>query len=128
MALPLALASDLAETWRTLTLAEETRATALIEQVERRIRRKITDLDEKIADGRLDEAGVRDVVVTVVRRAMLADGQEGVMQASQTTGPFASSQTYANPMGNIYLTDDDWMHLGLDVNARRVGSMQLRVP
>ncbi|MCQ9367342.1 hypothetical protein NQ036_03655 [Brevibacterium sp. 91QC2O2] len=56
----------------------------------------------------------RRIVCAVVRRAMAAEASDmdGLSQQSLTTGPFAMSQTPANPHGDFYLTKAEKKALG----------------
>lgn len=121
---------DLAAVWRPLTEQEVTRADALLDQAERMVRRRLRDLDERVEKGLLDDADVRDVLLDVVRRGMLGDGREGVTQMSETTGPFANSASFANPLGSLYFTRENRLALGLPAEATsgRVGTIRTVVP
>lgn len=86
------------------------------------LRARYGDLDGMVGAGTLD-AGVLTIVVSgMVRRAMIgAAAGDGVTQTSETVGPFSHSQTYANPMGNLFLTaTDDLLIRGYRPRARSV--------
>jgi hypothetical protein len=46
------------------------------------------------------------VVANMVKRALI-NPDEGVTQESQSVGPYSHSQSYANPLRNLFLTDSD---------------------
>jgi hypothetical protein len=46
------------------------------------------------------------VAVGMVKRAMVAPS-DGITQQSDTVGPYSHSQSYANPLGNVFLTQAD---------------------
>jgi arginine deiminase len=112
MAGSFALVADLEARWRPLTPAERVRAETLLGVASRRVRRKFGTIDARIASGALDPLDVVDVVCDVVKRVLMVGDREAVRQESETTGPFSKSQTYANPMGNLYFTPDDLAILG----------------
>jgi hypothetical protein len=103
---------DLAARWRPLTEAEQTRAATLLGVASRRARRKFPTLDLRVATGDLDPLEVTDVVCGAVQRVLMGGDREAVVQDSQTLGPFARAQTFANPMGNLYFTPDELATLG----------------
>lgn len=125
MAESFAYASDLAAIWRALTAEETARASMLLEVASRRIRAELPDVDARIAAGALDAALVGDVAVSMVRRAMIGADGEGVTQQSESAGPFSRSETYANPMGNLYLTGAERSLLGGARLRRRAFSVDL---
>lgn len=98
---------DVAARWRPLSLAEQDRASVLIGDASRMIRRRFPKTDARITSGELDAAELIAIVAQMVKRVLMAGDREGVIQASETTGPFAHSERYANPQGNLYLSKDD---------------------
>lgn len=110
MAGPFATHTDLANTWRPLDPEEQTRADALLARASRKIRNRWPDVDARIALAAeepryLDPESVKDVVLEMVQTAMSVV-MPGVTQQSTTTGPFSSSQTFANPAGRLYFTSE----------------------
>lgn len=101
---PLATVEDLEAAWRPLSTEEQTRAAALIDRASRKVRRRWTDVDDRIAAGTLDAADVSDVVLEMVQVAMTQT--PGVSQTSEGAGPFNQSATYTNPNARLYFTDD----------------------
>ncbi len=112
MALPFAVAADLAERWRPLSPAETSRADVLLADASHVVRRRVPEVDARIIAGTLDPDTVEIVVTSMVKRVMMVDGRDGVVQTSDTTGPFATSATYTNPQGNLYLSTDELLLLG----------------
>jgi len=108
VAYPFADISDVSARWRPLTSDEETQADALLRDASARLRAEFPTIDAQLTSGSVDPDAVVAVACRMVIRAMVgtAAGQ-GVTQQSQTAGPFSSSATFANPMGNLYITRDD---------------------
>lgn len=103
----LATAQDVADRWRPLTTDEITLVNILLIDASDIVRVRFPDVDARILSGSLAVTTVVRVVAGMVRRAMMNRDTEGITQGSETVGPFAHSQTYANPNGNLYLTADD---------------------
>lgn len=59
-------------------------------------------------DGQVDPDLLTIVVAGMVKRAMLAP-TDGVSQESENLGPYAHSRSFANPMGNVFLTASELM-------------------
>jgi hypothetical protein len=97
---------DVAARWRPLTSAEESVAEALLVDASLVIRARFPGIDGQIDSGQVDSNAVVSVVAGMVKRAMIAPA-DGVTQQSEGTGPFSHSQTYANPLGNVFLTAAD---------------------
>jgi hypothetical protein len=105
---PFATADDVAARWRPLSSDEQDRADLLASDASALIRARYADVDARVASGDLDGQTVTIVVAGMVRRAMIgAAAGDGVTQSSETVGPFSHSQSYANPMGNLFLTAAD---------------------
>ncbi|WP_051179725.1 Gp19/Gp15/Gp42 family protein [Nocardia concava] len=95
--------TDLAAYWRPLTPEEQAKATTLLDYAASIIRAEWPDIDARITAG-FDPKLPKLVSLAMVKRAMLASNAEGVSATSQTAGPYAQSQTFTNPTGNLYLT------------------------
>lgn len=107
MAESFATVEDLEKRWRPLTEDEKGTATALLEDASVQIRAEFTDVDERInaTPPLLDAAVPRMIVCAMVKRAMLAPVDQAPVSAQQqSAGPFSQSNTFANPMGDLYLT------------------------
>lgn len=50
---------------------------------------------------------LRVVSAAMVKRALLADGAEGLSQQQATAGSFSYSQSYSNPNGALYITGQE---------------------
>lgn len=106
MAAAFANYQDVAARWRPLTTAEESVADVLAMDASALIRARFPGIDAQVANGSVDADVLTMVVAGMVRRAMIAP-LEGVSQDSETVGPYSHSQTFANPMRNVYLSDTD---------------------
>lgn len=121
MADPFATAADVAARWRPLTSAEETVADALLIDASLLIRARFPGIDGEVTSGQVDPAVLVAVTANMVKRAMIAPA-DGISQESESTGPFSHSQSYANPMGNVFLTAAEiTMILGYQPAGQSVG-------
>lgn len=126
-ATPYASVSDVTDRWaRTPTPLEVTLITTRIADVERKIRRRIPDLDMRIASGRILEADVIQVEADAVLR--LARNPDGYQ--TETDGDY--SYTVADALVNsataqIEILPSEWETLGV-VNGMVVVEPFLRVP
>jgi hypothetical protein len=107
MALSPATVDDLEARWRPLSAGERERATVLLDDAFRRVEARFPTLRDRVAAGTVDPLTVVDVVTGMVRRVLVAGGTENITQQSQAIGPFSLGQSFANPMGNLYLTAED---------------------
>jgi hypothetical protein len=103
MAEPFATASDVAARWRPLSPAEETVADTLVADASALIRARFPGIDGQVASGAVDADILAMVVAGMVKRALIAP-EPGVSQESSGTGPYSHSQTFANPLQNVFLT------------------------
>jgi hypothetical protein len=108
---------DVEALWRPLGQDEKTRAEALLRFAEAIIKQRFKDLDARVQAGELTPDIVVMIEANMVRRAMVVP-VEGVTQQAETNGPFSTSQTFANPMGNLYLSKDDLRLLGVTKSGR----------
>lgn len=99
----LAVVSDVEDRWRPLSTDEQNRASVLISDASSLLRAEFPGIDTTIDTGGLDAAVVAAIVANMVKRAMIAPS-DGISQESETAGPFSHSQSYSNPMGNVFLT------------------------
>lgn len=106
MADPFATAQDVADRWRPLNEQEMSRAKLLAYDSSALIRARFPGIDAQVANGQVDRDILQIVVAGMVKRAMIAPS-DGVTQDSDTMGPFSHSQSYANPLGNVFLTKAD---------------------
>lgn len=103
MADPFATAEDVAARWRPLTPNEQTTAETLVIDASAVIRARFPGIDGQVTSGAVDADVLTMVVAGMVKRALIAP-MDGVSQQAQTAGPYSQSQTFANPMGNVFLT------------------------
>lgn len=100
--------ADLVARWRPLVPPEDTQAGVLLEDASAIVRAECPT-----AEAEVDPDVLKLVVCAMVKRAMLAGtGSDAVSQTAQTAGPFSQQVTYANPMGNLYLTKQERRLLG----------------
>ncbi len=104
MANPFATDADVAARWRPLTPNEATVASALLRDASALIRARFPGIDSQVANGAIDSDILVAVVSGIVKRALIAPN-DGVSQESETAGPFAHSQSFANPLRNVFLTE-----------------------
>lgn len=113
-----ATTEDVAARWRPLTDDETMVAATLLDDASAIIRSQYPGIDAQITSGAVDPANLLIVVAGMVKRALISP-DEGVTQESQSVGPYSHSQTYANPLRNLFLTDADRL---LIVGAARTAS------
>jgi hypothetical protein len=101
---PYAQASDIAARWRPLSTDEAARADVLAGDASALIRAQFPGIDSQIANGQVDATVLTIVVAGMVKRAMLAP-PDGITQQSEAAGPYSQSLSYANPLGNVFLTE-----------------------
>jgi hypothetical protein len=128
MADPLATPEQIEPYWRPLTAAETVVATALIAVASSIIRRRIPDIDTRIADATVDVEVVYYVIAEMIKSAVEAPSRPvDAKGMSETAGPFSRSFTFATAASRIALTDDLIDLLGATVTAQ-IGSMQIGPP
>lgn len=103
---PYATPEDVAARWRPLTPSEEIVASTLVDDASELIRAEFPGIDAQVDSGALSAGLLRIVVSNMVKRALIAPS-DGVSQASEGTGPYSHSESYANPMRNIFLTEPE---------------------
>ena len=110
-----AATSDIEARWRPLTTAESAQAAVLLDDASAMLRTECRDLDARLAavPPSIDPAVPLMVVCAMVKRVLIAgEDVDGVSAHQQTTGPFSQSLTFANPMGNLYITKAERKTLG----------------
>lgn len=100
---PFATSDDIAARWRPLSTAEAAIADTLAGDASTLIRARFPGIDASAISGALDPNILTIITSNMVRRAMTAPAL-GVTAQSETIGPYSTSQTFANPLGNVFLT------------------------
>lgn len=103
MADPFATADDVADRWRPLTSDEHNTASVLVRDASAVIRARFPGIDGQVTAGSVDADTLTMVVANMVKRALVAP-DDGVSQESEGVGPYSHSQTFANPLRNVFLT------------------------
>ena len=101
-----ASASDLQARWRPLSTEELIRADVLLEDAAARI----DSYAPPPTEGDLSDTQTRVRLIIsceMVKRVMVNATGPGVTQRSDTAGPFTAQVTFANPLGDLYLTKAD---------------------
>jgi hypothetical protein len=112
-----ATTDDVAARWRPLSAAELIVAGTLLDDASAILRAEYPGIDAQITSGAVDAANVRIVAAGMVKRALISP-DEGVTQESQTVGPYSHSQSYANPLRNLFITAADRLLIvGREVTA-----------
>lgn len=106
--------NDVAARWRPLSTSETETAAALLEDATDLIVSSFPDIDGRLDAGLITTSTLRRVTCSMVKRAMIGLGSDGVSAQSQGAGPFSLQQTFANPTGNLYLTADERASLSGD--------------
>ena len=105
-----ASACEVAVRWaRELSCEERKLVEVRLEDVERLIRRRIPDLDERIASGKVNVDDVVQVEADAVLR--LARNPEGYV--SETDGNYTYQLSKDLATGQLSVTSDEWVILGL---------------
>ncbi len=110
---PYATSAELSARWRALSQAETQTAEVLLDDASQMVRERVPDADDRIEAGTVARKTVSRIVCAMVKRAMIGGGGDSVASQGQTAGPFALTQSFANPMGNLYLGKDDLIALGV---------------
>lgn len=112
---PFAVVDDLVMRWRPLNATEAATAGVLLGDASAMVRSECPDVDARLAlvPPLIDPAILKMIVCSMVKRSMIAGADvEGVTSTQQTAGPFSQSQSFSNPMGNLYLTKAERKMLG----------------
>ncbi|AEJ92011.1 head-tail adaptor Ad1 [Mycobacterium phage Pistachio] len=106
----IATAQDVENRWvRELSEEETTLVNTRLADAERMIRRRIKDLDDKIAAGDIDAEDVKQVEADMVLR--LLRNPEGFTQETDGNYTYMLHQQLAS--GKLEITDDEWEALGI---------------
>ena len=113
-----ATVQDVQDLWRTLSVAEQTRAGKLIPVICSSLRMEAKkvgkDLDELINEDPDLAAIAKSVTVDVVARTLMTStDQEPVSQFSQSALGYTVSGTYLVPGGGLFIKKSELARLGL---------------
>lgn len=118
-----ATVSDIASRWRTLDSDEQALATTLLDDAAAMLSaRVLVDISDS---QQLDLLKI--VSCNMVIRAMSATQADnyGASQMSMTAGSYTQSWTYANPSGDMYLTKQEKIMLG--IGAGYIGTIRPKI-
>lgn len=110
---PFATSTELSARWRPLNQGETETAEQLLDDASQIIRERVPDVDARIEAGTMARNTLSRIVCAMVKRSMIGGGGDSLASQGQTAGPFALTQSYANPLGNLYLGKDDLLALGV---------------
>ena len=117
-----ATVDDLMKRWKYLNEDEQDRADTLLEDasnfinVEFRNSGKTIDEDDPVLSSSL-----KIVCCSIVKRMMASGTDQAVSQASQTAGSYTFQATFANPNGDMYMTDREYRMLGISRKGNKAG-------
>ncbi len=120
--------SDLTTLWRTMTAAEQTRATELLDIVSARLRVEANkvgkDLDA-LVEADVDLASVaKSVTCDIVARTMMtATDQEPMTQFAESAGGYSVSGTFLVPGGGLFIKKSELASLG--IRRQQFGGLEL---
>lgn len=120
--------SDLTTLWRTMTTAEQTRATELLDIVSARLRVEANkvgkDLDA-LVEADVDLASVaKSVTCDIVARTMMtATDQEPMTQFAESAGGYSVSGTFLVPGGGLFVKKSELASLG--IRRQQFGGLEL---
>lgn len=122
-----ATVQDMQDLWRTMTAAEQARATVLLLAVSNRLRQQAKaagmNLDDLAAADEVYAAVLKTVTVDVAARAMNTPTDEVPMsQMSQSALGYTVSGTYLVPGGGIFIKRDELKLLG--IRRQRIGAAE----
>lgn len=125
---PFATIEDVKALWRSLTMEEEGRATALLPVVSDSLRQEAfkvgKDLDEMLNKGELLDTVVKSVTVDVVARTLMtATEGEPLTQFSQAALGYSVSGTFLVPGGGLFIKNAELKRLGL--KRQKIGVMEI---
>ena len=120
--------SDLTTLWRTMTAAEQTRATELLDIVSARLRVEANkvgkDLDA-LVEADVDLASVaKSVTCDIVARTMMtATDKEPMTQFAESAGGYSVSGTFLVPGGGLFIKKSELASLG--IRRQQFGGLEL---
>lgn len=120
--------SDLTTLWRTMTTAEQTRATELLDIVSARLRVEANkvgkDLDALVeADEDLASVAKSVTCDIVARTMMTATDKEPMTQFAESAGGYSVSGTFLVPGGGLFIKKSELASLG--IRRQQFGGLEL---
>ena len=127
-AIAYATVQDVADLWRAMTAAEQTRAETLIPVICSSLRREAAkvgkDLDAMVeADDDLAQVAKSVTVDVVARTLMTSTNQEPMTQHSEAALGYSVSGTFLVPGGGLFIKKSELARLGL--RRQRIGVIEL---
>jgi len=117
--------TDVTKRWaREASALEVTLIETRLDDVERMIRRRISDLDEQVADGDIDPEDVKQVEADSVLR--LVRNPEGYLQ--ETDGDYSYMLQRDLASGKLEITSEEWESLGIRPTGMSVIVPRLVMP
>lgn len=100
---------DVEDLWRPLEDHEVDRITHQLEQAVAILQLRVPNLDQRTADNQYLDRAARGIVVGMVKRASASGdaGQPGVSQHLQVAGSFTDQRIFKNPLGDLYVLDNE---------------------
>ncbi len=114
---------DLQRRWRLLSADEQQRATTLLSDAAVKIALACKQSGVVIdAADELQSEALKSINCEMVKRAMMSPiDMPPVSSFAQTAGNYSESQTYVNPMGDLYMTLGEKKMLG--IGTQKMGSI-----
>lgn len=114
---------DLVARFRELDSDEQMHAEAKLEDATSMLAAEFARVGVVIdPENELQAANLKAVCCSMVRRAM-ANNNVDLTQSSMTAGPYTEMFTYANPSGNMYISSEERLLLGIPKRRVRIGSV-----
>lgn len=122
---------DLASRWRALQPNEQHRAASLLDDAAVLITAEFKRAGKSIDnDDEFLMSALKIVSCSMVKRVLASSGSSvsGVdgdfTQISKTAGSFNEQFTFANPSGDMYMTDREYKMIGLSKNISKIGFLE----
>lgn len=114
-----ATVGDLEARFRPLTPSEVPKAEALLADAEMLVKSEVAAANKSVED--IDADLLKAVTCFVAKRGWGPDSAplSGVSSYTETTGPFSTQMSFANPSGDLYLTKAERKWLGISGSFAR---------
>jgi hypothetical protein len=103
---------------RPLSDDEETQAEGLLDRIETRIRRRISDLSDQLAD----DSDLLGVVIEVEADAVARKLSNPSGYIQEQDGDYMYTRDRSRATGALDLTDEEWARLGISKGAFTIGT------